>query len=56
MAVKDWRRAARHTALAGLLARSLGFTWPQATSSLSEDEHLPSMPQPWEGLFGAGAA
>ncbi len=28
LAVKDWRRAARQTALDGLLAGSLSYAWP----------------------------
>jgi exodeoxyribonuclease V alpha subunit len=56
MAVKDWRRAARHTVLAGLLAGSLKQTWPRATSAIPGDESMLTMSEAWEGLLGEGAA
>jgi len=56
MAVKDWRRAPRSTALDQLLTGALRVHWPRATSSLPEDERLPMMPEAWEGLLGEGAA
>jgi exodeoxyribonuclease V alpha subunit len=31
MAVRDWRRDPRHTALEGLLLNTLRFTWPDVT-------------------------
>ena len=51
LAVRDWRRAQRHTALDGLLAGSTRFLWrPAADRSEAEDgeedERL------WEGLTG----
>jgi exodeoxyribonuclease V alpha subunit len=56
MAVKDWRRVARHTALAGLLTGALRFTWPRTTSMMPEAEPVLGMPEAWEGLLGEGAA
>ena len=56
MAVKDWRRAPRYTALDQLLTGALRFSWPRATGSLPEDERMPMMPEAWEGLLGEGAA
>src|SRR4051794_29533511 len=56
MAVKDWRRVDRHTALAGLLTGSLTYTWPRVTSTMPEAETALGMPEAWEGLLGAGAA
>jgi exodeoxyribonuclease V alpha subunit len=39
LAVRDWRRAPRHTALGGLLAGTTRFTWPRiATADRSEAE------------------
>lgn len=50
MAVRDWRRTPRHTALAGLLAGSLRFTWPAARPSKTLEE--PSEDDSyWEGLL-----
>jgi hypothetical protein len=49
MAVKDWRRAARTTALGGLLGGMLRFTWrrpvPEYAGALGEEAA-------WEGLIG----
>ena len=56
MAVKDWRRAARYTALDRLLTGALRYTWPSNHVSLPEDEHMPMLPEAWEGLLGEGAA
>ena len=56
MAVKDWRRAPRYTALDQLLTGALRFSWPRTTGSLPEDEHMPMLPEAWEGLLGEGAA
>src|SRR6185437_13811473 len=33
LAVRDWRRTPRHTALGGLLAGTLRFGWPQQGST-----------------------
>jgi exodeoxyribonuclease V alpha subunit len=54
LAVRDWRTTPRHTALAGLVAGSLRFTWPVTRAPVqgeeaSEDEGY------WEGLLSAGA-
>jgi exodeoxyribonuclease V alpha subunit len=50
LAVRDWRRAARHTALDGLLTGATRFGWPRvgpaAADSTDED------PGAWEGLAG----
>src|SRR5439155_20977073 len=48
MAVHDWRRAPRHTALDGLLTGALTFSWPRATAEAAEDEAVAL-----EGLLGA---
>jgi exodeoxyribonuclease V alpha subunit len=51
LAVHDWRRDPRHTALEGLLMDTLHFTWPQRTVALggvtSDADALT-----WEGLVG----
>ena len=47
LAVRDWRRAPRHTALGGLLDGTLRFTWRPTTAK--EDESDRSMPVVWEG-------
>jgi len=59
MAVKDWRRAPRHTALGVLLAGSLTYAWPRATSSVpdeAEEDSPLAMPEVWEGLLGDAPA
>jgi exodeoxyribonuclease V alpha subunit len=48
MAVKDWRRQERHTALDGLLAGTLRFTWARAQSA---DANVASPLPDWEGLI-----
>lgn len=49
LAVKDWRRAERHTALEGLLTGTLRFDWPgEGDASAPPGEDL----EPWEGLAG----
>jgi exodeoxyribonuclease V alpha subunit len=51
LAVRDWRRDPRHTALEDLLKDTLHFTWPQRTIALggvaSDADALA-----WEGLLG----
>jgi exodeoxyribonuclease V alpha subunit len=51
LAVRDWRRDPRHTALEDLLKDTLRFTWPQRTIALggvaSDADALA-----WEGLLG----
>ena len=52
LAVRDWRRVGRQTALGGLLAGSVQFAWPRATSGVStvgDEEELST----WEGLAEA---
>ena len=51
LAVRDWRRAARHTALDGLLTGAVRFAWPRAGAEVPDegaDEDLNA----WEGLTG----
>jgi hypothetical protein len=50
LAVKDWRRAARHTALDGLLAGSLSYAWPSHVGGGDE----PDDRQDWDGLATGG--
>ena len=45
MAVKDWRRTPRHTALAGLLSGSLSYTWPRITAPMPEEVTALAMPE-----------
>ena len=50
LAVRDWRRTPRQTALAGLLQKSLTFAWPRtadATEAPVEDDDY------WEGLLAS---
>jgi hypothetical protein len=50
LAVKDWRRVARSTALAGLLTGSIAYAWPRSQppdSDASDDLEV------WEGLMGS---
>lgn len=50
LAVRDWRRAGRHTALRGLLDGTVQFTWPTAAAPAG----LAAEDQPvWESLTGA---
>jgi exodeoxyribonuclease V alpha subunit len=53
LAVKDWRRAARHTALDGLLSGSTDYAWP--ASRPGSDEVAPEDLEDWEGLVGGAA-
>jgi hypothetical protein len=49
LAVRDWRRAPRHSALAGLLTNTLRFAWPRGspeTGAGAGDEEAHA----WEGL------
>jgi exodeoxyribonuclease V alpha subunit len=50
LAVKDWRRVARSTALAGLLTGSSAYTWPR--SQPSDTDALDNL-EVWEGLMGS---
>src|SRR4051812_34424908 len=47
LAVRDWRRAPRHTALGGLLDGTLRFAWRPTTAR--EDGSDGAMPVVWEG-------
>jgi exodeoxyribonuclease V alpha subunit len=51
LAVRDWRRAPRHTALDGLLTGSIRYAWLRPTAEAiadpEEDQRL------WEGIVGA---
>jgi exodeoxyribonuclease V alpha subunit len=53
LAVKDWRRAARHTALDGLLSGSIAYAWPP--SGQHSDAVAPEELEDWEGLVGGTA-
>ena len=48
LAVKDWRRVARSTALAGLLTGSIAYTWPR--SQPSDSDALDDL-EAWQGLM-----
>ena len=49
LAVKDWRRAARHTALEGLLSGAVQYTWrPAGDWDATTAEELDQ----WQGLVG----
>ena len=52
LAVRDWRRTPRQTALVGLLTGAVRFAWPQPTSRgvESPEEDLGA----WEGLLTEG--
>lgn len=47
LAVRDWRRAPRHTALGGLLDGTLRFMWRPTTAKADEPDG--AMPVVWEG-------
>jgi exodeoxyribonuclease V alpha subunit len=46
LAVKDWRRTRRHTALEGLLTEALHFAWPRS----GEEDAMPGGLESLEGL------
>jgi len=52
LAVRDWRRVARHTALDGLLAGTTRFSWPR-TSASTDWDGLDEDASAWEGLVAA---
>jgi exodeoxyribonuclease V alpha subunit len=52
LAVRDWRRAPRHTALGGLLTGSTRFAWPSAAPA-SEQAMMEEESPDWEGLLEA---
>jgi exodeoxyribonuclease V alpha subunit len=49
LAVRDWRREPRHTALEGLLAGTLRFTWPRGAAEGGGEVDDADQPL-WEGL------
>jgi exodeoxyribonuclease V alpha subunit len=51
LAVKDWRRTPRHTALAGLLSGTLTYHWPRMPSLQAADDSWEAIPESWEGLL-----
>jgi exodeoxyribonuclease V alpha subunit len=54
LAVRDWRRAPRHTALGGLLSGSVRMVWtPAGREGTGPSEHDDEI---WEGLLGASEA
>jgi len=50
LAVRDWRRAGRHTSLGGLLTGTLRFTWRRETADVPETGDEGG--EIWEGLTG----
>jgi exodeoxyribonuclease V alpha subunit len=55
LAVRDWRRSPRSTALGGLLTGETRFSWPRTTSAPVPDEgELADGSEDWEGLLTAG--
>ena len=50
LAVKDWRRVARSTALAGLLTGSIAYTWPRLRPS---DTDVSDDMEVGDGLMGS---
>src|SRR5207249_3318894 len=52
LAVHDWRREPRHTALGGLLDGSLRFTWRTAPAGGAADGEPEEM---WDGLLSSDA-
>ena len=49
LAVRDWRRTPRHTALDGLLTGIARFTWPRAATGADSDASAGDV-NTWEGL------
>ena len=56
MAVKDWRRAARHTALAGSSPDRSATPGHASRQPMLEEDSALSMPEAWEGLLGEATA
>ena len=54
LAVKDWRRTPRHTALDGLLAGTLRYAWPRTGAPAEEAGAWAA--EAWEGLLGDASA
>ena len=55
LAVRDWRRTPRHTALGGLLAGALRFGWPQRAQA-GPTPHPEDEQGFWEGLLQGAAS
>jgi exodeoxyribonuclease V alpha subunit len=51
LAVHDWQRAPRHTALEGLLASTLRVAWPRGASDSAGTVTEAGL-RPWEGVLG----
>ena len=51
LAVRDWRREPRHTALGGLLAGTLAFAWRHPVSAADEGDGGSSAESAWDGLL-----
>ena len=54
LAVRDWRRTPRHTALDGLLCGTMTIQWPRAADAAPRQE-AEEDEAAWEGLMGAEA-
>jgi hypothetical protein len=52
MAVRDWRRVARRTALDGLLDGTLAYAWPRGETTVSAEISQNDV-DVWEGLAGS---
>jgi exodeoxyribonuclease V alpha subunit len=50
LAVRDWRRTTRQTALSGLLTEELRFRWGQATSAEPAEPDEATADAAWDGL------
>ena len=55
LAVRDWRRAARYTALDGLLTGAVRFVWLRAGAEVPDDGADEDL-NAWEGLTEAAHA
>ena len=54
LAVRDWRRAPRHTAVGGLLDGTLRFVWQLSRDPSSNEDEDPA--SAWDGLSGGVSA
>jgi hypothetical protein len=54
LAVRDWRRVPRHTALDALLCGTMTIHWPRAADAAPQPE-AEEDEAAWEGLMGAEA-
>jgi hypothetical protein len=50
LAVRDWRRTPRHTALDGLLDGTLRFAWPRDGAANDPSDEMPDLD--WDDLVG----